>query len=114
MSDEYSTNADKSIKLTRLNTGLYWFLLKVTYSPSYEEYGKNVTFSADVLNKLNGASLMQIISDSQVSINIPKSNEFKPYSVSNIINSNSLNLYIGFAGEVLGALFIDNLNLTIS
>ena len=111
VTDEYSTNGVKSIKLTRLSSGAYWLTIKHIYSPTESDVNKTATLTVDTKNELNNAASLQMNNGSLKYIGIPIGEN--TITVSTTVLNNSLECIVGFNGATTGNLYVDNIRLNI-
>lgn len=115
MDTTHPTNGSYNIKLTRLESGRYYYNLIYRYELSQEDYGKTATLTVDITNNLNNAALLMMGGSSKSYITIPKNSQ-GTFSVSYIIPSDLTKLEClipTFSGITVGVVFVDNICLNI-
>lgn len=114
LNKEYASNGDCCVQLNREETNPQFLICSYVHTITSEDYNKQITFTADLTNKLNGSAVLQIKAEEIVQTNISRDSK-GTFSVSTTIpeNLNTLQCIVAFSGTITGCLFADNIKLTI-
>lgn len=113
LTNNYSSNGDYGIKLTRLEPSSSYLILHYDWIVTEEDYNRIITFTGDFINNLTGTASLQLFTDrlSYVAIPVNQNNQTVSITVEIPSNTDEVQCVVAFHGDYTGDLFIDNLRI---